>query len=45
MITDDTLGVDTLTDKTGATVTTEATVKVHVGGKRVGSRPPRATVR
>jgi 2-isopropylmalate synthase len=27
-------GVETLTDETGATVTTEATVKVHVGGKR-----------
>jgi 2-isopropylmalate synthase len=35
VITDDTTGVDTLTDKTGATVTTEATVKVHVGGRRV----------
>ena len=34
VITDDNSGVDTLTDKTGATVTTEATVKVHVGGKR-----------
>ena len=34
VITDDSSGVDTLTDKTGATVTTEATVKVHVGGKR-----------
>jgi len=35
VITDDTTGVDTLTDKTGATVTTEATVKAHVKGKRV----------
>ena len=35
VITDDTAGVDTLTDKTGATVTTEATVKVHIGGRRV----------
>jgi 2-isopropylmalate synthase len=35
VITDDNSGVDTLTDKTGATVTTEATVKVHIGGKRV----------
>jgi 2-isopropylmalate synthase len=34
VITDDNSGVDTLTDKTGATVTTEATVKVYVGGKR-----------
>jgi 2-isopropylmalate synthase len=34
VITDDATGVDTLTDKTGATVTTEATVKVHVGGVR-----------
>ncbi len=34
VITDDHSGVDTLTDKTGATVTTEATVKVYVGGKR-----------
>jgi 2-isopropylmalate synthase len=34
VITDDNRGVDTLTDKTGATVTTEATVKVYVGGKR-----------
>jgi 2-isopropylmalate synthase len=34
VITDDNTGVDTLTDKTGATVTTEATVKVHVGGRR-----------
>ena len=35
VITDDATGVDTLTDKTGATVNTEATVKVHVAGKRV----------
>ncbi len=35
VITDDRSGVDTLTDETGATVTTEATVKVHVGGERV----------
>jgi 2-isopropylmalate synthase len=35
VITDDTAGVATLTDETGATVTTEATVKVHVGGRRV----------
>ena len=35
MITDDVVGVDTLTDKTGATVMTEATVKVHIGGRRV----------
>ena len=35
VITDDLGGVDTLTDKTGATVMTEATVKVHVAGKRV----------
>ncbi|HYL52557.1 MAG TPA: citramalate synthase [Acidimicrobiia bacterium] len=34
VITDDNTGVDTLTDKTGATVTTDATVKVHVGGTR-----------
>jgi len=34
VITDDSSGVDTLTDATGATVTTEATVKVHVGGAR-----------
>jgi 2-isopropylmalate synthase len=34
VITDDNSGVDTLTDKTGATVTTEATVKLYVGGKR-----------
>ena len=31
---DDATGVDTLTDQTGATVNTEATVKVHVGGVR-----------
>ena len=35
VITDDRVGVETLTDETGATVTTEATVKVHVGGERV----------
>ena len=35
VITDDIEGVGTLTDKTHATVTTEATVKVHVGGRRV----------
>ena len=35
VITDDTAGVATLTDETGATVTTEATVKVHVDGRRV----------
>src|SRR3954452_2403789 len=35
VITDDMVGVDTLTDKTGATVMTEATVKVHIGGRRV----------
>ena len=35
VITDDIAGVDTLTDKTGATVMTEATVKVHIGGQRV----------
>jgi 2-isopropylmalate synthase len=35
VITDDTEGVHTLTDKTGATVTTEATVKVHLDGNRV----------
>jgi 2-isopropylmalate synthase len=35
VITDDSSGVGTLTDQTGATVTTEATVKVHVGGRRV----------
>jgi len=34
VITDDTRGVDTLTGETGATVTTEATVKVMVDGKR-----------
>ncbi len=35
VITDDILGVDTLTDQTRATVMTEATVKVHTGGRRV----------
>ncbi len=35
VITDDTTGVDTLTDKTGATVMTEATVKVLRAGERV----------
>jgi 2-isopropylmalate synthase len=35
VITDDARGVGTLTEHTGATVTTEATVKVHVGGRRV----------
>jgi 2-isopropylmalate synthase len=35
VITDDRSGVATLTDETGATVTTEATVKVVRGGKRV----------
>jgi 2-isopropylmalate synthase len=35
VITDDARGVDTLTEHTAATVTTEATVKVHVGGRRV----------
>ncbi|MFM8972307.1 MAG: citramalate synthase [Actinomycetota bacterium] len=35
VITDDAAGVDTLTAETGATVTTEATVRVHVGGRRV----------
>ena len=35
VITDDSAGVATLTDETGATVTTEATVKVHVGGRRM----------
>ena len=35
VITDDVVGVGTLTDKTHATVTTEATVKVHIGGRRV----------
>ena len=34
VITDDHRGVDTLTGETRATVTTEATVKVHVGGER-----------
>jgi 2-isopropylmalate synthase len=35
VITDDRTGVETLTDETGATVTTEATVKVVRDGKRV----------
>jgi 2-isopropylmalate synthase len=35
VITDDTAGVGTLTDHTAATVTTEATVKVHLDGRRV----------
>ena len=35
VITDDIVGVDTLTDKTAATVMTEATVKVHISGRRV----------
>ena len=35
VITDDAAGVGTLTAVTGATVTTEATVRVHVGGRRV----------
>ncbi|MDQ1457957.1 MAG: 2-isopropylmalate synthase, partial [Actinomycetota bacterium] len=35
VITDDNAGVGTLTDKTRATVMTEATVKVHIGGRRV----------
>ena len=35
MITDDRSGIATLTDETGATVTTEATVKVVRGGQRV----------
>ena len=35
VITDDVVGVDTLTDKTAATVMTEATVKVHIDGRRV----------
>ena len=35
VITDDRTGVSTLTDATGATVTTEATVKVRRGGQRV----------
>jgi 2-isopropylmalate synthase len=35
VITDDVVGVDTLTEKTVATVMTEATVKVHVGGRRI----------
>jgi 2-isopropylmalate synthase len=34
VITDDRRGVDTLTGETQATVTTEATVKVHIGGDR-----------
>jgi len=34
VITDDHRGVDTLTGETQASVTTEATVKVHVAGKR-----------
>ena len=34
VITDDLSGVDTLTGETGATVMTEATVKVHVDGER-----------
>jgi 2-isopropylmalate synthase len=34
VITDDSRGVDTLTGETRATVMTEATVKVHVGGER-----------
>jgi 2-isopropylmalate synthase len=35
VITDDHRGVDTLTGETRATVTTEATVKVHVDGERL----------
>ncbi len=35
VITDDSRGVDTLTGETHATVNTEATVKVHVGGERI----------
>jgi 2-isopropylmalate synthase len=35
VITDDAQGVGTLTEHTAATVTTEATVKVHVDGRRV----------
>jgi 2-isopropylmalate synthase len=35
VITDDRSGIETLTDETGATVTTEATVKVVRDGKRV----------
>jgi 2-isopropylmalate synthase len=35
VITDDRSGVETLTDETGATVTTEATVKVFVAGRAV----------
>jgi 2-isopropylmalate synthase len=34
VITDDRRGVDTLTGETGATVTTEATVKVYIDGER-----------
>ena len=34
VITDDHRGVDTLTGQTGATVTTEATVKIHIDGAR-----------
>jgi 2-isopropylmalate synthase len=34
VITDDMRGVGTLSDDTAATVTTEATVKVHIGGDR-----------
>jgi 2-isopropylmalate synthase len=35
VITDDRAGVETLTDETAATVTTEATVKVRQGGQRI----------
>ena len=35
VITDDRTGIETLTDETGATVTTEATVKVFVAGRAV----------
>ncbi len=35
VITDDTTGVATLTDRTGASIRTEATVKVRIGGRRV----------
>jgi len=35
VITDDRAGIETLTDETGATVTTEATVKVRQGGQRI----------
>jgi 2-isopropylmalate synthase len=35
VITDDSAGIATLTDETGATVTTEATVKVLLGGERL----------